>query len=216
MVASAHAPAFDVAFQTRLAELVRWRRDVRRFRREPVSGAVIDTLLEAVRLAPSVGLSEPWRIIDVASPEARAGMKSIFEEANAAALAGYEGTRASHYANLKLAGLDEAPVQWAMLADAQPAKGHGLGRATMPETATYSVVCAVMQVWLVARAMGLGIGWVSILDPRAVERLLAAPEGWRLVAYLCIGWPAQDSDEPELASAGWETRSAAAPVVIRR
>jgi len=214
--AVADAPDFDGAFRARLMDLVRWRRDVRRFRREPVVDAVLAELLEAIRLAPSVGLSEPWRIVAVESLAARAGVRASFAQANNAALAGYEGERARRYAGLKLAGLDDAPVQWALFADMAPMKGHGLGRATMPEMAAYSVACAVMQAWLVARAKGLGIGWVSILEPADVTRLLDVPPHWRLVSYLCLGWPAHEDDQPELDRAGWETRDAHLPVVITR
>ncbi|MEZ5842449.1 MAG: 5,6-dimethylbenzimidazole synthase [Hyphomicrobiaceae bacterium] len=216
MVGRAPAPEFDAAFRTQLADLVRWRRDVRRFRRDAVSQNVLDALLEAIRLAPSVGLSEPWRIVEVASGPARTGVRDIFGRANRQALAGYDGERARRYAGLKLAGLDEAPVQWAMFADGETDKGHGLGRTTMPETAHYSVVCAVMQVWLIARAHGVGVGWVSILAPDEVERLLDVPQSWRLVAYLCIGWPDETLDEPELQRAGWETRTTATPAVLVR
>lgn len=216
MTRAGPAPEFDAAFKTRLMDLVRWRRDVRRFRTDPVPQRVLAELIEAVALSPSVGLCQPWRIVDVAGAETRAGVRSNFERANSAALAGYDGERAAHYASLKLSGLDAAPVQWAVHAEMAPAAGHGLGRATMPETTAYSAVCAVMQLWLVARAHGLGVGWVSILDAGALERLLTVPDSWKLVAYLCIGWPEQDDDEPELARAGWEVRATEGPIFLQR
>ena len=110
------------------------------------------------------------------------------------------------YARLKLEGLTLAPVHLAVCADEGTATGHRLGRATMPETLRYSVVAAVQTFWLAARAEGLGVGWVSILDPAAVCRELDLPSDWTLVAYLCIGWPQEEHDDPELERHGWETR----------
>jgi 5,6-dimethylbenzimidazole synthase len=206
---------FTPDFQSQLADLMRWRRDVRRFRTDPVDEAVLRRCLDAFCMAPSVGLSEPWRIIHVDSPAARDAARANFEAANADALAGYEGRRAQLYGTLKLAGMRDAPVQLAIYCDEDTAKGAGLGAATMPEMRRYSVVGAVMHYWLAARAQGLGVGWVSILDPDRLGRDLDVPDGWMLVAYLCVGWPEADSLTPELQTAGWEER-AAPPAPIRR
>jgi 5,6-dimethylbenzimidazole synthase len=202
------ADRFGPAFRSDLIELMRWRRDVRRFRTDPVEAAVIDRCLVAFGLAPSVGLSEPWRIIRVESDTARDLCLGNFRDANAEALAGYDGDRAQIYANLKLSGMSDAPVQLAVFCDEAAAKGAGLGAATMPETRAYSVVGAITHLWLAARAEGLGLGWVSILDPARLSRDLGVPQDWRLIGYLCIGWPEADSLVPELETAGWETRSA--------
>ena len=208
-------PSFDADFQLKLTELIRWRRDVRRFHATPLAEADRAALYEAIAAAPSVGLSEPWRIVRVVTPQTRAAVKANFTAANDAALAGFSGARAEAYARLKLAGLDDAPEQWAVFAEMEPDKGHGLGRATMPEMAAYSVAGAIMQLWLVARARGLGVGWVSILDAAALTTLLDVPPGWRLVAYLCIGTPEANDDRPELERSGWEARSAQ-PFVMDR
>lgn len=197
---------FSDRFRDDLAELMRWRRDVRRFRTTPVPDHVLDTCLDSFRTAPSVGLSQPWRLVSVASAEARAAARANFETANAAALAGYDGERAQRYAALKLSGMDRAPVQWAVFCDDHTEQGHGLGVGTMPEMRRYSVACAVMQMWLVARAQGLGLGWVSILDPEALKHALDMPGGWDLVAYLCLGYPEEDASEPELERQDWERR----------
>ena len=162
--------------------------------------------LDAFLLAPSVGLSQPWRLIQVQSAQARAATLANFEASNAQALGRYQGDRAALYAGLKLSGMREAPVQLAVYCDEATQTGHKLGAGTMPEMRRYSVVASVMQFWLMARAQGLGVGWVSILDPAQLSRDLAVPEDWRLVAYLCVGWPEQDSLEPELETKGWETR----------
>jgi len=197
---------FDKAFQTQLTDLMRWRRDVRRFRTDPVDEAMLTHCLDAFLLAPSVGLSQPWRLIRVDSAKARAAALANYETANAQALTGYAQDRAALYASLKLAGMREAPVQIAVYCDEETDTGHKLGAGTMPEMRRYSVVASVMQFWLLARAHGLGVGWVSILDPAQLSRDLAVPDDWRLVAYLCVGWPEDDSINPELDTKGWETR----------
>ncbi|HUF86005.1 MAG TPA: 5,6-dimethylbenzimidazole synthase [Thermohalobaculum sp.] len=207
-------PRFSPAFRARLAELFAWRRDVRRFRPDPVAPALVRRLLAGSALAPSVGLSEPWRFVMVESETARAAARANFEAANAEALSGYSGAQARRYAGLKLSGMREAPVQVAVFCDEATRQGAGLGLGTMPEMRRYSVVCAVMQLWLATRSEGLGLGWVSILDPERLARDLDLPQGWRLVAYLCLGWPEEDHDDPELAHAGWEARHA--PEILTR
>jgi 5,6-dimethylbenzimidazole synthase len=167
-------------------------------------------------LAPSVGLSQPWRFVRVVSPEGRAEIRRNFEDANAEALSDYIGSRAAAYARLKLSGLEDAPEQLAVFAEIDPEQGLGLGRRTMPETLKYSTVCAVHTLWLVARAAGVGLGWVSILDPEEVARTLAVPPRWRLVAYLCLGYPEEAHDDPELSRRGWEHRRAGGPVMLTR
>ncbi len=213
---SRQAPAFDAAFRSHLLELLRWRRDVRRFRPEPVPSHLLRTLLDAASLAPSVGLSEPWRFVTVEDPARRAAVRASFEACNASALASQDATRAALYARLKLAGLDEAPCQLAVFAEPDPEQGCRLGRGTMPETTAYSAVMAVHTLWLAARAAGLGLGWVSILDPRAVGEALDVPAEWTLVAYLCLGYPQQEDDVPELQRRGWEQRRSGPPILIRR
>lgn len=199
--------AFPEDFRAELKRLMAWRRDVRHFRTAPVPEAVLQRCLQAFALAPSVGLSEPWRLVRVASPAARAAAIANFEAANARALEGFSGERARLYAALKLSGMREAPVQLAVFADDETGKGHGLGAATMPETRAYSVVTAVMAFWLMARAEGLGVGWVSILDPERLRQDLDVPQSWRLIAYLCVGWPREEDDRPELERVGWEERN---------
>ncbi|MGY4309722.1 5,6-dimethylbenzimidazole synthase [Bradyrhizobium sp. USDA 4369] len=201
-----HPPQFDASFKALFADLVRWRRDVRRFRTDPVPPDLIERLLTLAAYAPSVGFCQPWRFVLVETAERRAAIVENFRQSNQAALAGYDGERRALYARLKLEGLTLAPVHLAVCADEGTAMGHRLGRATMPETLRYSVVAAVQTFWLAARAEGLGVGWVSILDPAAVCRELDLPSDWTLVAYLCIGWPQEEHDDPELERHGWETR----------
>lgn len=197
---------FDAAFRERFEDLLRWRRDVRRFRPDPVPPGLLEHLLRLACLAPSVGFSQPWRFVLVRDPARRAAVRASFATSNAEALAAQKPGRADLYARLKLAGLDEAPEQLAVFCEPDPATGHGLGRRTMPETVAYSTVAAVQTLWLAARAHGLGLGWVSILDPAAVGAALDVPAGWRLVAYLCLGYPAAEDDTPVLEREGWEAR----------
>jgi 5,6-dimethylbenzimidazole synthase len=215
-VADRKTPVFDDAFRMQLLDLFRWRRDVRHFRTEPVCPAILDDLLDVACLAPSVGLCQPWRFVSVEDPARRAAVRANFEVCNAQALAGQDAGRATLYARLKLAGLDEAPCHIAVLAEPEPEQGHGLGRRTMPETAAYSAVMAVHTLWLAARAMGLGLGWVSILDPPAVAAALDVPSSWTFIGYFCLGYPQAESEAPELQRLGWEHRRSAAAFRIRR
>lgn len=206
---------FSDAFRDDLTRLMKWRRDVRHFRTDPVDEALLQECLDAFLMAPSVGLSEPWRLVRVESPQARNAALENFRTENAKALQGYSGDKAALYANLKLSGMAEAPVQFAIYCDDGTDKGAGLGARTMPETRRYSVVGAINLFWLAARARGLGLGWVSVLDAERLNRDLEVPEGWSLIGYLCIGYPQENSDSPELELKGWETRRNALPITRR-
>lgn len=209
------APNFDAAFRDSFRDLLRWRRDVRHFRPDPVAEEALTRALDAFRLAPSVGLSEPWRLVRVDSAAARAKVIENFEQSNAEALSGYTDDKARIYAGLKLAGLREAPVQIAVFCDEATTKGAGLGARTMPQMRAYSVACAITCFWLALRAEGLGLGWVSILDPARLARDLGVPGGWQLVGYLCVGHPAGADATPELERVGWEAREAALSILAR-
>jgi len=209
-------PTFSRAFREDLKTLFRWRRDVRRFRGDPVPAETLNALLDLAALAPSVGLSEPWRFVTVEEAGRRAAIRAIFAGCNAESLAGQTGSRASLYARLKLAGLDQAPCQFAVFAEPDPEQGHGLGRRTMPETVAYSAVMAIHTLWLAAAAEGLGLGWVSILDPAAVSQALDVPRTWLFIGYFCLGFPETAQQTPELEQAGWEHRRPAGSGVIRR
>ena len=211
-----YAMDFDDEFRARLHDLLVWRRDVRRFRTEPLPAGTLDRLIAIACLAPSVGLSQPWRFVVVDSAERRRAVLDDFTARNAEALAAYEGAQAERYAALKLAGLAEAPGHVAVFADRDTAVGHGLGRRTMPEMAEYSVVGAVTAMWLAARAEGIGMGWVSILDPARVKAILDVPEAWRFIGYFCLGYPEAEHAQPELERAGWDKRRPPDDVILRR
>ena len=207
---------FDDAFRTRLRDLLIWRRDVRRFRSEPLPPGALERLIDLACLAPSVGLSQPWRFVIVDDPGRRRAVLENFQVANSDALKSYAGDLAARYAELKLAGLQEAPGQLAIFADPSTDTGHGLGRRTMPEMAEYSVVAAIGTMWLAARAEDIGMGWVSILTPADINTLLDVPAAWRLIGYFCLGYPQADDVSPELERAGWEQRQSTDAFVLRR
>jgi 5,6-dimethylbenzimidazole synthase len=207
---------FDDAFRAKLRDLLIWRRDVRCFRSEPLPQGMLERLIELACLAPSVGLSQPWRSVIVDDLPRRRAVLENFRAANADALKSYSGDLAARYADLKLAGLEEAPGQLAIFADPDTEAGHGLGRRTMPEMAEYSVVAAISTLWLAARAEGIGMGWVSILTPAHINKLLDVPETWRLIGYYCLGYPQADDVSPELERVGWEQRQTSDAFVLRR
>lgn len=209
-------PEFNETFREKLKELFLWRRDVRHFQTEPIPPEVVTKLIALACLAPSVGYSQPWRFVKVDDPARRRAVLQNFMERNEEALRDYSGQQAELYAQLKLAGLAEAPVHLGVFVDRTTSTGSGLGRKTMPSTLDYSVVMAVHTLWLAARAHGVGVGWVSILDPTEVERILEAPEGWSLIAYLCLGYPVEETVAPELERRGWERKVDPSSLILQR
>lgn len=199
-------PRFDAVFETELERLFAWRRDVRHFLDRPLPEGEIEHLLEMAQLAPSVGNAQPWRFVRIASPGLRATLADHVDAASARAAERYDPDRAAAYRQLKLHGLREAPEIVAVFSDEAPEAGHGLGIATMPEMLRYSTVMAIHTLWLAARVRGIGLGWVSILEPAPIHALLGVPADWALVALLCIGLPSEPSDTPELERRGWQKR----------
>ena len=202
------APRFDAAFQATFADLLAWRRDVRHFRPEAPDEVMLAELFDLAALAPSVGNCQPTRFVRVDDNARRASIRVNFETANGEALGAYGGERAALYARLKLAGLNDAPIHIAVFCDEATEQGHGLGARTMAETRRYSTVCALHTFWLAARARGLGVGWVSILDPGAVAEAIDVPHAWAFIAYLCVGFPREEHQIPELERVGWQRREA--------
>ncbi len=201
------APDFDETFRATLAELLRWRRDERHFRAQLIAQQDLDELLRCAQMAPSVGNSQPWRFVRVISPTLRAALADHADAQAARAGAIYaEPDQLAAYRALKLHGLREAPEIIAVCCDEDTAAGAALGTVTMPETRAYSVVLAIHSLWLVARARGIAVGWVSIVDPAVVTGLLGTPKSWRLIAVLCLGYPEADSDTPELERRAWQAR----------
>jgi 5,6-dimethylbenzimidazole synthase len=183
------------------------RRDVRSgFLDEPLPDDLLRRLLAAAHSAPSVGLMQPSRFIVIRDLAVRTTIHGIFRDGNAEALASYTGEQRERYATLKLEGILEAPQNLCVVCDPSSSRGHKLGRHTMPETAVYSTVCAIQNLWLAARTEGVGVGWVSILDPFRLRSVLKIPEHIIPVAYLCLGYVSHFASGPELERQGWENR----------
>jgi len=190
---------------------------VRHFDTRAIPAEEMTALLEAASLAPSVGNAQPWRFVRLRTPALREALATHVDAENTRAAAGYaEKGRHDAYRALKLHGLREAPELLAVFCDERPAAGHGLGIATMPEMLRYSCVTAVHTLWLAARARGIGLGWVSILDPGAVAALLDVPQDWTLIALLCLGYPEAPSETPELERRGWQAREPLADRLLER
>jgi 5,6-dimethylbenzimidazole synthase len=197
-----------------LYRAIQERRDVRSgFLPEPLSEPLLLRLLEAAHHAPSVGFMQPWRFLVLRSRSARMRVHEIFVESNRAALNSYDGAQAVQYDGLKLEGILEAPQNVCVLCDPDSERGHRLGRHSMPQTAIYSAVCAVQNLWLAARAEGIGMGWVSILDPDALKQVLGVPSNMAVVAYLCLGYVDKFAPVPDLERVGWENRMPLAEVL---
>ena len=211
-----HEPEFDETFRQQFEELLRWRRDVRSFRSDPVDARLLEHLIGLASRAPSVGYSQPWRFVLVESAACRESIQANFERCNREAMDSYSGEKAQLYASLKLAGLRDAPVHLAIFLIQNTDHGSRLGRVTMPETLEYSAVLAVHTLWLAARTYGLGLGWVSILDPVEVNSGLNVPHDWKLIAYLCMGYPREDNCSPELLRCGWESTLPVREIALKR
>src|SRR5262245_49251225 len=168
------------------------RRDVRSFfLSDQIPDEVLARLLDAAHHAPSVGLMQPWGFIVIRERDIRQTVYEIFDRARRAAAESYAADRRAIYDGLKLAGILEAPINLCVTCNQATVRGHGLGRQTIPETSLYSTVCAVQNLWLAARAEGVGVGWVSILDLNELRSALDIAEAVVPVAYLCLGYVTQ-------------------------
>lgn len=180
------------------------RRDMRHFRPDPVDEATLQRLLEAAHRAPSVGYMQPWRFIRITDPARREAIHALVE-AERKRTADAMGERAEEFLRLKVEGIRESGELLA--AALMPGREeYVFGRRTLPEMDLASVACAIQNLWLAARAEGLGMGWVSLFDPEALRRELAIPEGGRPVALLCLGHVDAFYDRPMLEQEGWDRR----------
>ncbi|MFC4078175.1 5,6-dimethylbenzimidazole synthase [Salinithrix halophila] len=198
---------FDDRDRAVLHRIIRARRDIRHFRPDPIPSEALTRILEAAHYAPSVGFKQPWNFILIRSKEIRKQIKGLFEEANREELEKLsEDERLDLYRSLKLEGIMEAPLNLAVTCDRDRDAPFQLGQGQMPEMDLYSTCLAVQNLWLSARTEGIGVGWVSILDPEKTAQVLKIPDHVRLVAYLCIGYPVEFRDRPMLEEAGWKER----------
>ena len=205
---------FSLAERDALYRAIAQRRDVRaEFSPDPVDDDVLRRVLGAAHQAPSVGLSQPWRFLVIRERARRIAVHAIFERANEKAANAYRGNTAARYRDLRLAGIVDAPLNICVTCEDDTSRGGGLGRQTMPEATSYSTVCAIQNLWLAARVEGLGVGWVSILDPLELRALLAIPERARIIAYLCVGYVTHFAPVADLERDRWERRAALEEVV---
>lgn len=197
---------FNITDTEILRNIILHRRDVRgnRFLSTPVSTTVMDQLLFAFEHAPSVGYSQPWQLIVIEKETTKQAVKNIFIESNDHERVHFDSDKASQYQRLKLEGIVEAPVNIAVFYT--PPGQPVLGQTMMPEAGLYSVVCGIQNMWLMARSLNVGMGWVSILEPEKIKEVLHVPSHLQLVAYLCIGYVRKFDELPELELLGWERR----------
>ncbi|MFH0245174.1 nicotinate-nucleotide--dimethylbenzimidazole phosphoribosyltransferase [Streptomyces sp. HK10] len=201
------APGYDEAEREALHRLMRERRDIRNgFRSDPIPDDVLLRVLEAAHTAPSVGHSQPWDFVLIRSEETRGTMHELAMRQRDAYARSLPRARAKQFKELKVEAILDTPVNIVVTADPTRGGRHTLGRHTQPKMAPYSSALAVENLWLAARAEGLGVGWVSFFDEREMVRVLGLPEHLEVVAYLCIGYVDAFPDEPELVQAGWSKR----------
>lgn len=183
--------------------VIRERRDVRRFKSEPIPEDALQRILTAAMQAPSVGYSQPWNFILIRDLEVRRRVHGAFQKANEEAKGLFEGERGEKYASLKLEGILESALNICVTCDRKRFGPAVLGRTCQPDMDLYSAVCAVQNLWLSARSEGVGVGWVSIIKPEELASLMGLPEGVVPIAYLCVGYPEFFASEPELKTSGW-------------
>lgn len=197
---------FDDAERRAVYRVIAGRRDVRSYRPDPVPDDVLLRVLDAAHHAPSVGFMQPWSFVLVRDVELRQRIYEHFVAVNSRAADVFRDEDKRKYQALKLQGILDAPLNVLVTCDPDRAGEHVLGRFTMPETDVYSTCLAVQNLWLAARAEGLGVGWMSIMEPKVVRALLDVPERVVPVAYLTLGYPVLFSEQPLLSEVGWRKR----------
>ncbi|MFF3324216.1 nicotinate-nucleotide--dimethylbenzimidazole phosphoribosyltransferase [Streptomyces sp. NPDC002889] len=205
--ATGPAPGYDDAEREAVLRVMRERRDIRNgFRSDPIPHEVLLRVLEAAHTAPSVGHSQPWDFVVIRSAETRRTMHELAQRQREAYAKSLPKGRAKQFKELKIEAILDTPVNIVVTADPTRGGRHTLGRHTQPQMAPYSSALAVENLWLAARAEGLGVGWVSFFDEREMVRALGLPEHLEVVAYLCVGYVDEFPEEPELMQAGWSKR----------
>ena len=206
--------AFPPEVVDALAAVVAGRRDIRRFRPDPVPSALLEQVIEAAHRAPSVGHSQPWRFIVVQEQSTRDRAAHLADRARLEQAERLTSDRAARLLDLKLEGLREAPVGVVVACDRRTPAAGVLGRATFPDTDLWSCACAIENMWLTARALGLGMGWVTLFEPADLADLLGLPEGVETLGWLCLGWPDERPPSPGLERAAWSRRLPLDEVVL--
>jgi len=212
--AAPEAWAFEEQVRAGFYDVVAARRDVRRFRPDPVEQDLLLRVLGAGHAAPSVGHSQPWRFIVVRNAAVRERAAVMADSERLAQAAGLEPEAARHLLDLQLEGIREAPLGVVVCCDRRTPAAGVLGRATFPDADLWSCACAIQNIWLAARAEGLGLGWVTLFQPAGLAELLDLPEGVLTLGWLCLGWPDERNVAPGLERAGWSRRQPLADVVL--
>ncbi|HEY1855168.1 MAG TPA: nicotinate-nucleotide--dimethylbenzimidazole phosphoribosyltransferase [Solirubrobacterales bacterium] len=195
-------------------QVIAERRDVRRFRADDVDDEILERVLTAAHQAPSVGLMQPWRFIVIRSIETRSRVRSLAQRERLRQASRFH-ERARYFLDQKIEGVVEAPIGICVCCDHGEDGEEILGRGTIPDTDLYSTACAIENLWLAARAEGLGVGWVSFYRPEELGQLLDLPERVEPIAYLCLGWPDEHPVRPTLETVGWSARLPLSAVVMQ-
>jgi len=196
---------YDDARLKAVYDVIADRRDVRRFRPDHVRDELLKRVLTAAHQAPSVGLMQPWRLIVIRDLATRSQVRALAQRERLRQADRFD-QRARHFLDQKIEGVVEAPIGVCVCCDHGPDEAEVLGRGTIPETDVYSTACAIQNLWLAARAEGLGIGWVSFYRPADLRHLLGVPNRVEPIAYLCLGWPDEQPVRPTLETVGWSKR----------
>ncbi|CAL2105540.1 5,6-dimethylbenzimidazole synthase [Tenacibaculum sp. 190524A02b] len=206
---------FTEGEQEILEEILLHRRDVRGnyFKKDIISEENINRILQAALSAPSVGFSQPWEFVLIRDIKTKQAVKNSFQEENEKAILQFKDKKQQEYIRLKLEGITEAPLNMAVFY--KPKNEPVLGQTSMPNMGKYSVVCAIQNMWLMARALNIGMGWVSILDPEKVKNILNAPKENQLIGYLCFGYTDMFYNKPELEIKKWDYKKFQDEVVIQ-
>ena len=189
-----------------IEQVIALRRDVRgnRFIDKPIPTSVLERILNAAIRAPSVGFSQPWEFIVVTEHGTKKQIHQLFEQSNAEASQLFDGKEGEMYPQLKLEGILEAPINLAVFYKQAPKPV--LGQTAMPDMGRYSVACAIQNMWLMSRALNVGMGWVSIINPEKVKNILNVPQSYELIGYMCLGYVDYFYENSELETIGWSKR----------
>ena len=206
---------FNKEEQLLLEEILMHRRDVRgnRFINTPILDSEIDKILKAALTAPSVGFSQPWEFVLIKDQRTKQAVKETFSEETKEAALLFKDEKQKEYIRLKLEGIIESPLNIAVFY--KPKEGPVLGQTSIPNMGKYSVVCAIQNMWLMARSLNIGMGWVSILNPEKVKKILNAPSENQLIGYLCFGYTDMFYNQPELELRKWDRKKNQKEVVIQ-
>jgi 5,6-dimethylbenzimidazole synthase len=204
---------FAAAERAAIYKVIFARRDVRRFLSTSIADDVLERILLAAHHAPSVGFMQPWNFILIRDPRTRKSIKEAFLLARSQEAERFFGERQKLYRSLKLEGIEEAPLNICVTCDSTRHGPAVLGRTQMPQTDLYSTCCAIENLWLAARAEGLGVGWVSIVSEMRLKEILSIPDHVAVVGYLCVGYPIRFEPRPELETASWLGRLKLADVI---